>query len=201
MSAILHRVFAFCTAVLLLAAASPVLAQEDTIRTMLAERDTEIKTLLGDKDTFTDAQRAELKELINGVIDFEEMARDALGPEWDELTPEQRTEFVKVFSEIVKGQSLADLEIYRLKMDIGAIRVDGDSAHVETSTVYREKPMSVAYVMGYRNDDWRVDDIVLDGVSTTEGYARSFQTYVRKRGFDALMASLHKKLDRMSTTG
>jgi phospholipid transport system substrate-binding protein len=58
--------------------------------------------------------------------------------------------------------------------------------------------MKVEYALGLRDAEWRVDDIILDGVSTTEGYARSFQTYMRKRGFDALMTNLQKRLDKMN---
>jgi phospholipid transport system substrate-binding protein len=50
-----------------------------------------------------------------------------------------------------------------------------------------------------KDGEWRVVDIVLDDVSTAEGYARSFQTVIRKRGFDALMTSLNKKLDSMTS--
>ena len=126
------------------------------------------------------------------------MAQDALGKEWDTITPEQQAEFVKVFSEIVKGGSLSDLEIYRLDVEYENITVEGDKARVQTRTVYKEQPMQVEYTMGFRENEWRVDDIILDGVSTTEGYARSFQTYIRKRGFDALMTNLHKRLEKMN---
>lgn len=198
MSTILYTAFAIF---LLIASPLSAFAQENVVRQLLLDRDREIKAMLGDKTELTEAESDDLKQLINGQIDFAQMARAALGPQWDPLTPKQHTEFVNVFSEIVKGQSLADLDIYRLKMTIGKIAIVGDSAHVETSTLYKEKPMQVAYALGFRDNEWRVDDIILDGVSTTEGYARSFQTYVRKRGFDALMASLQKKLDKMSATG
>jgi phospholipid transport system substrate-binding protein len=186
---------------LALPAVRPVSAQEAVIRQLIVQRDREIKSLLGDKVELTEAEREKLKVLVNGAIDFERMGKDALGAEWSRLTPAQHSEFVNLFSEIVKGQSLADLEIYRLDVTVGAIAVTKDSAHVETTTFYKEKPMKVEYALGFRENEWRVDDIILDGVSTTEGYARSFQTYVRKRGFDALMANLQKKLDKLSGTG
>jgi len=37
-------------------------------------------------------------------------------------------------------------------------------------------------------------------VSTAESYARSFQTVVRKRGFEALMTSLRKKRNEVTTS-
>lgn len=179
-------------------ATSHVFAQDSAILELLKQRDVEIKELIGDKKEFSDDQKNELQDLINGVIDFEQMGRDALGKEWDTITAEQQAEFVKVFSEIVKGRSLSDLEIYRLDVEYEKVTVEGDEAHVQTTTVYKEQPMLVEYSMGYRGEEWRVDDIILDGVSTTEGYARSFQTYIRKRGFDALMQNLHKRLEKMN---
>ena len=177
---------------------SAVFAQDSAILELLKQRDKEIKSLIGDKKEFSEGQKEELQTLINGVIDFEQMGKDALGKEWDTITPEQQAEFVKVFSEIVKGRSLSDLEIYRLEVEYEQVTVEGDEARVQTKTIYKEQPMKVEYDMGFRSDEWRVDDIILDGVSTTEGYARSFQTYIRKRGFDALMQNLHKRLEKMN---
>jgi len=205
MSAIVNNLFAFFFAFLVLAgglyapAAHAQGAQDkDTIIKLLKERDAEIKSVLGDKEEFTETQRTKLKNLINGAIDFEKMGRGALGEQWNKLGPEQHAEFVNVFSEIVRGRSLSDLEIYRLDVAYDDVLVDGDSARVFTTTVYKEQPMQVEYAMGLRDNTWRVDDIILDGVSTTEGYARSFQTYVRKRGFDALMENLHKRLEKIN---
>ena len=202
MSNFVYKFFSVITFAFLIIPVSPftsaVLAQDSAILEMLKQRDSEIKALIGDKKEFSDNQKVELQNLINGVIDFEQMGKDALGKEWDALTADQQAEFVKVFSEIVKGRSLSDLEIYRLDVEYENVTVDGTAARVQTKTVYKDQPMEVEYAMGYRSNEWRVDDIILDGVSTTEGYARSFQTYIRKRGFDALMQNLHKRLDKMN---
>lgn len=206
MSAIVNKLFAFLVAAVLFSTGFytiPAHAQQDhknMIIKMLKNRDAEIKALLGSESEFTEVQRATLKNLINGAIDFEKMGQDALGSQWDKLTPDQHAEFVKVFSEIVRGRSLADLEIYRLDVAYDDVQVEGETARVFTTTVYKDQPMKVEYAMGLRDNDWRVDDIILDGVSTTDGYARSFQTYVRKRGFDALMANLHKRLAKINGT-
>lgn len=168
------------------------------IRQMLEQRDREIKALLGNKSTFTAQQREQLKTVINDNIDFEAMGRQALGPFWKDLTAQQRSRFVNVFSEIVRTQSLSNLDVYRAKVSYGKITVEGDSAHVMTTTVYKDTPTQVAYVLGLQDGEWRVQDIVLDRVSTADGYARSFQTVIRKKGFDALMTSLDKKLKQVN---
>jgi phospholipid transport system substrate-binding protein len=48
---------------------------------------------------------------------------------------------------------------------------------------------------------WHVTDVSIDDVSTVEGYARSFQSMIRKRGFDALMQRLREKLAEVEAEG
>lgn len=183
----------------LLAGAGVASAQdaEQTIRAELEQRDARIKSELGDGE-ITSAQRDTLKTLINGFIDFESMAAEALGPHWGDLTDDERTEFVDVFSEIVRHQSLGDLNVYRSSVVYDSITVDGSTAHVVTTTTYKDVPTIVEYHMILTDDGWLARDIVLDDVSTVEGYSRSFQTFVRKRGFAALMDNLNKRLDRIN---
>lgn len=174
-------------------------AAEQEIRTMLESRDQQIKSILGgDTSSFTDRQRNELKTLINGVIDFRSMGQVALGPFWNDLDASQQTEFVNVFQDIVRAQSLADLEVYNSRVTYDKISVAGDSAYVETQTEYKGTQTPVIYDLQKRDSTWVAEDIVVDGVSTAESYARSFQTVVRKRGFDALMTSLKKKRDQVT---
>lgn len=169
------------------------------VRQLLEQRDDQIKRVLGDKESLTQVQRDQLKDVINQGIDFEGMARTALGEFWNKTPAQQRTEFVDVFSEIVRAQSLSNLDVYRSKVTYESVTVDGDSAHVSTTTVYKDVPTEVRYALNREDDEWRVVDIILDDVSTAEGYARSFQTVIRKKGFDALMASLNRKLESMAS--
>ncbi len=169
-------------------------AQE--IREMLEERDREIKDILGDRDSFTQEQRDELMNLVNGVINFREMGRQALGTHWREISDTQRDQFVDVFSDIVRLQSLSDLEVYNSEVSYEEITVDGDSAYVNTNTIYQGTPTKVEYYMGKADGEWFVHDIVLDEVSTVGGYERSFRRIINRRGFDALMNSLENRRER-----
>ena len=166
------------------------------IEQMLRGRDAQIKKIIGKTDSLSDPQRETLKDVINGVIDFEAMSRSALGPHWKPLSPEERKEFVDVFADIVRSQSLSNLDVYRSTVTYDEISVDGDEAQVVTTTLYKDVPTKVEYDMVFRDDEWHITDIILDEVSTTQGYARSFQSVVRKKGFEALMASLVKRRDR-----
>ena len=184
--------------------ARPAQAQPDSpseeaeaIRTMLESRDAEIKTVLnGTQSDFSSAQRNELMTLINGFIDFRAMGKQALGPFWGDLTEQQQAEFVDVFQDVVRQQSMGDLEVYNSDVSYNRVDVEGDSAFVRTTTRYQGSDTPVDYVMHRKDSTWLATDIVLDGVSTAEGYARSFQNVMRRRGFDTLMNSLKKRQQR-----
>jgi len=202
-TSLLARLLAFGLLALTVAASplQPAQAQDnsaDAIQQMLEERDQQIKSILQGDTTFTAQQREELKTLINGVIDFRAMAQQALGPFWADLSDAQRTEFVDVFQDIVRSQSMADLEVYNSEVTYNTIDVSGDSAFVRTATQYRGTSANVEYVLHREDGTWLAEDIIVDEVSTAESYARSFQTVVRKRGFDALMDSLRKKREQIA---
>lgn len=189
--------------VLALGLAVPAQAQTDkaALRAMLEQRDKEIKSaikpVLANPETATAAQRKKVEDFINDGIDFAEMGERALGPHWDDLTAAQRTEFIDVFSAIVRSQSLADLDIYNSKVTYQSISVDGTTATVKTLTNYKDKQTNVTYLLTWHDNAWWIYDIILDGVSTIDGYAKSFQTVIRKRGYEALKTSLDKKYAKM----
>ena len=187
-------------AVILAVSALPVLAQaqkpESEIRSMLEQRDRDIKKLIGTSGNIPEAKKDELRTLVNGLIDFDAMGEAALGSFWTTITAAQQKEFVRVFGEIVKHQSLADIDIYRANVTYDTIQANAASAHVTTTTTYKEVPAKVEYDFLLKAGTWRAKDIVIDGVSTVEGYSRSFQSLIRKKGFDALMTSLNKRLEK-----
>ncbi|MDR9417414.1 phospholipid-binding protein MlaC [Gracilimonas sp.] len=170
---------------------------EEEIRAMMQERDQQIKELVGPEGTeYTDEQRAELKEIINGVIDFEAMAREALAETFDTISTEQRTEFVELFSTIVSDQSLNKLDIYRAKVSYNTIESDGESARVETLAELENVRTPVNYEMEKKNGNWVIVDMEIDDVSTASSYNRQFQRIINQRGFDTLMESLRKRASR-----
>lgn len=186
----------------LVSISSTALAQNsaaDDIQQMLLERDREIKEILGDDDDLTDEEREKLQKVVNDNIDFRYMGRQALGPHWEKLSDEEQNRFLDIFTQIVREQSLSNIKIYRADVTYEEISVKDHTAHVETITVHGNTKTPVAYNLVQEEGDWKVVDIIIDGVGTVDSYARSFQTVIRKRGFDALMKSLEKKLADMQS--
>ncbi len=189
------RIISILSLVLLFSSIN-VLAQsgKEEIKTLLEERDEEIKTLLGPKGTeYSDEQRAKLKEIINGIIDFQDMAKVALEETYDTLNTETKTEFVELFATIIRDQSLNKLDIYRAEVTYQSIDVDGNEAEVKTFAELDDIRTPVDYTMKKENGEWVIKDLILDEVSTADSYNRQFQRIIKRKGFDSLMTTLRKR--------
>lgn len=167
---------------------------EEYIKNMLVERDKEIKELLGPEgQEYTDEQRAELKEIINGVIDFEEMAKIALDETYNEISDESRTEFIDLFTTIIRDHSLNTLDIYRAKITYNSIELTEGNALVKTTAELKDVRTPVDYKMELEGENWVITDMSVDDLWTAESYKNQFQRIIQRRGFDTLMESLRKR--------
>jgi len=179
-------------------------SQNDTkkageIKVLLENRDEQIKKLLGEEgSSYSDAQMNELKDIINGIIDYDGMAKIALQETYDEITVEQKNEFVEVFGTIIRDQSLAKLDIYRASVNYESIEVENSKAFVKTIASLKDVKTPVSYNMEWKNKKWMITDMQIDNVSTAESYQKSFQGVIKKKGFDSLMKSLRKRAARNS---
>lgn len=196
----LKKIYTVLIIVLCLAPAVTAQAEADSIRSMLEERDEEVKELLGPKGTeYTQEQRDLLKDIINDVINYRSMAQHALGDTYNEISEEKREEFVSLFSTIIRDNSLNRLDIYRAEVSYNTIDVNEDSAFVATIAQLEDVRTSVDYNLERFDETWMITDMTIDQVSTADSYNRQFQNIIRQRGFDALMESLRRRAARSST--
>jgi phospholipid transport system substrate-binding protein len=193
-------IYTFLIPILFVITSAFAQTEADAIQAMLEERDQEIKELLGPKGTdYTQEQRDRLKDIINDVINYQSMAEHALGDTYDEISEEEREEFVSLFSTIIRDNSLNRLDIYRAEVTYNSIDVNQDSAYVATTAQLEDVRTSVDYNLQEFDGTWMITDMTIDAVSTADSYNRQFQSIIRQRGFDALMDSLRRRASRSST--
>ena len=166
---------------------------ESEVRTLIVQRDRDIKAAVRAMEN-DPSQREVARSLINDRIDFEEMGRLALGRYYEDLSSDERSDFIETFGGIVRAQSLGDLSVYEAPVTIKSVTVTGEKASVSTTSRVREADLDVVYQLHRKDGVWWLYDIIIDDVGTVEGYSVSFQTFLRKRGFEAFMQSLRKRL-------
>ena len=179
-----------------LIAAFVALATTQTATQAIQKRDEEIRAALppaGQEPTA--AQKDKAEDLLTKFIDFEGMAKAALGSQWEKMTPKKRSDLIKAFSKRLKQASASQLDFYRsTEIKYETETGNGGEVTVPTSMVVKGEPTHVNYVMRQDKDGvWKIEDIVIDDLSTIETYRGQFQKVIAKEGVDGLIARLNKE--------
>ena len=88
-----------------------------------------------------------LREIVRPLFNFKEMARRSLGRHWRDMTPEARTEFVAVFTDLLETTYANRIDLYK-DGEISFVRevVDEDYARVDSKvTDTKGTDYSVSY--------------------------------------------------------
>jgi len=131
-------------------------------------------------------------------FDTQEIAKRCLGPHWNEITEEQRKEFVQLFVELVKRSYQSTLEHHTsdAQFSFDQERIEGDVAEVDTRILApsQEKPLSVNYRLHREGDKWLIYDVVAENVSLVRNYRNQFDRILKDSSYEGLVQALKKKI-------
>lgn len=179
--------------VLLIGTAAAAESPEEIIRN---RNDTVRRILDKAGDNVNDATRAELKDIINGFIDFRELSRLALGKYWDERTEQEKADFTEVFQKLIRNSSVKKLGAYKAdKIVYEQAEITGDKAYVTTYAHKDKKEVEIIYKMHKLDGEWWVFDMEIDGASTVRNYRESFYKQIEKNSYADMYNKLVSKLE------
>jgi phospholipid transport system substrate-binding protein len=147
-------------------------------------------------------RRATLEAEAKKLFDFETLAQKALGKSWETGTTAQQEEFVTLFSALVRGTYLNQIEGNSSKgfaVNWGSEDISGETAVVKASVVGKtaegkEVNIKLVYKMNLRGANWMAYDVVTDDSSLLDTYKDSFSKMFKKEGsFDAVIIKLRAK--------
>ena len=145
-------------------------------------------------DENTTQRREKLRELINPVFDFEEMAKRSLGANWKEATQDERKEFVDVFSDLLAKTYLSKIETVKSGMvTVNSENVDQVRALVKTSVLHRGETFPLDYRLQNTSGKWKVYDVIIENIGLVANYRNEFAGIVRKDKISGLIRRLKDK--------
>ena len=134
-----------------------------------------VVVLLEDKSLDPEARWQSIAAIVFDRFDFQTMARSVMAGAWNEVGIEQRLDFVEYFARYVVKVYRARIEGRSAeRVEYVAERIEGDRASVETVIVAGEVEIPVTYRLARRADDWRVYDVLVEGVSLVASYRDRF---------------------------
>jgi phospholipid transport system substrate-binding protein len=161
---------------------------------------TQLQERLKDKSFTRDF--AQVNQFVNGVInphtDFDKIAPLVLGKHWKTATPVEQDRFTQEFQTLlIRTYSRAFVEYsdwtiryLPLEMPNGATKVIVKTEVLQPG----QNPVDVNYRMYLIKGEWKVYDIMIDGVSLVTNYRSTFNEDIQRKGsLSAVIDALAKR--------
>ena len=141
-------------------------------------------------------RRRDIETVASDIFDFEETARLSLGRHWQERTPAERTEFVRLFSGLIEASYFSRIEggYEGERVQYTSETVDGDQAIVKTKIVTKKgSEIPIDYRMHRKGERWQVYDVVVEGISLLGNYRSQFNKIIQTSSYQDLVAKLRAR--------
>jgi phospholipid transport system substrate-binding protein len=144
--------------------------------------------------TLSTPRRAQIRQIAEELFDFDEMARRALGQHWKDRSPQEQTEFVGLFVNLLEQSYLTAIGNFPLStITFQSESVSGEYADVRSRIIADRHEIPVDYRLLQSGGRWGVYDVVADGVSLISSYRSQFNTIIRTASFAQLLERLRSR--------
>jgi phospholipid transport system substrate-binding protein len=178
------------------AAGGPTEAMKSTIDQALELiRDKELK-----QPERAEERRQRLEQIVGDRFDYEEMSKRSLGAPWNSLSDKEKQEFVALFKTLLTNSYADKIETYSGEgVQYINERTEKDYAEVRTKVLTGKVEIPLDYRLINKGNDWRVYDVVVDGISLVNNYRGQFSKILRSSSYADLVEQLRKKSDKIKT--
>jgi len=161
-----------------------------------------ILALLADpalKNQVRNSERWQLiRKELDQRIDWATAARSSLGRHWAKRTRAEQTQFVSLFSRLLEETFIDKLETQQgelNKVDYLGEKIIDEYASVKAQISTKDQIVHpVEYRLQKSGQDWRIYDVLLEGVSLVKNYRDQFDEILAKSSYEKLVADLRAKV-------
>lgn len=162
----------------------------------------EVLRVLKDKElkqpAKADERRQQLEKVVGERFDYGEMSRRALGAPWNQLADKDKQEFVALFRTLLTNSYADKIETYSGEgVQYINERTEKEYAEVRTKVLTGKTEIPLDYRMLNKAGDWRVYDVILDGVSLVNNYRGQFSKILKSSNYADLVDQLRKKSEKI----
>jgi phospholipid transport system substrate-binding protein len=181
------------------ASAEPGGAATEAVRSTINEVIRILKDMELKKPGRGEERRLLLEKVIGDRFNYDEMARRSLGAQWNKLSDKERQEFVDLFKGLLSGSYVDKIEGYSgEQVHYLNERLEAEYAEVRTKVASDKTEIPLDYRLLNKSGDWRVYDVVVDGVSLVNNYRSQFTKIIRESSYADLLEKLREKSKKKS---
>lgn len=143
-----------------------------------------------------DTKQQKIASIADAMFDFSELSKRTLGNEWKKLNKEQHREFIDLYRQILEKAYMGRIMEYsdeKVIFDKETMLSD-NKAEVQSHIVTSSKEIPIFYRLIIKDGEWRVYDVIIEGVSLIKNYRSQFKDILSKRSPDELLKILREKV-------
>jgi phospholipid transport system substrate-binding protein len=132
------------------------------------------------------------------LFDYVELSRRTLGLNWNKFSQEQRKEFVALFRTILKDAYVDKITAYT-NQQVNFIRevpLSETTVEVQSAIVSKSGVTPIYYRVIKKENEWKVYDVVIEGVSLINNYRTQFREILGNNTQEVLLETLRKKVGK-----
>ncbi len=179
------------------------LEQELSAREVVANFQAQLlDTMKNGKKLGFDGRYKELTEPVVKSHDLTKIARIVVGREWKKLTDEQKQQLVDVFSRLSIASYAHNFKDFSGEQFEVVSEEQTPRGGVIVHTLLKipgEKDVKLDYQMKKKGNEWRIINIIANGVSDLALKRSEYTSILKREGFDALLEKISGKIKQYST--
>lgn len=137
-----------------------------------------------------------VRPVLERNMSFAAMTRRAIGPGWRQFSPDEQKKAVDLFTELVirrYGGRFTIGERPQVTYKAATTPAPGRT-EIPTTLLYKGSHYEVIYRLE-QAEDWKITDVVVEGVSFVANYRSQFDSHFQKGGPSAVLNALAKAVE------
>ncbi|HEV8717964.1 MAG TPA: ABC transporter substrate-binding protein [Candidatus Binatia bacterium] len=143
------------------------------------------------------AANTQAQKVAEETLAIQDLAKNVLGAQWEKIGANEQKNFTQLLMSLFQkvaypksAEFFGDLHI-----DYTNERTNGNNAIVETTVSHpKEGQVAIEYQLHEGQGKWKIDDVLLDGVSMVTNVRTQIQQVIVKESYQGLVKRMRDKL-------
>jgi phospholipid transport system substrate-binding protein len=144
------------------------------------------------------AKEEKIWSIFDDIFDYRELSKRTLSRNWKKFNSDQQKEFEGLFRRLLGNVYMDRILAYKDEKVLfhKESLLSDNKAQVQSKILAGNKEIPMDYRMIAKNDQWKVYDVVIEGVSMVKNYRSQFNNILSKKPPEALLKILRKKVGK-----
>jgi len=156
-------------------------------------RDPALKT-----ESAKEAKEEKIWSIFDDIFDYRELSKRTLSRNWKKFNSDQQKEFEGLFRRLLGNVYMDRILAYKDEKVLfhKESMLSDHKAEVQSKILTGTKEIPMNYRMIAKNDQWKVYDVIIEGVSMVKNYRSQFNNILSKKPPEELLKILRKKVGK-----